>query len=452
MRIRFHRYHLGLISVLGVLILAGFAAVWSYANEANSPNDGKAKLLQGTGSAGDWTNDAPGVRHLIRGADLPAPYATPASSNGAKVVSRPPGSSLKVPAGFKVEEYASGLQGPRLIRSAPNGDIFVAESGRGRITVLRGLTSDGRNEKSSVFAEGLSRPFGIAFYPPGRNPRFVYVAQPDSILRFPYKNGDLAASGPGETLVSNIPGGKNGGGAHWTRDICFTPDGRKMFVSVGSHCNALEDMKPELDERRAAVLVLTPQGKNERVLATGLRNPVALAVRPGTRGELWSTCQEREGLGDDLPADFVTRVADGGFYGWPWFYSGSGEQPTLKGQRPELKDKTLAPDVLLQPHSAAMQLCFYTGLRFPREYRNDIFVAMRGSSGRKVRTGYKVVRIHLRNGVSSGEYEDFLTGFIVNDAEVFGRPVGITTGADGALYVSEDVNGAIYRISFVGRR
>jgi glucose/arabinose dehydrogenase len=297
----------------------------------------------------------------------------------------------------------------------------------------------------------LRQPFGIAFYPPGPNPQFVYVAQPDSILRYPYRNGDTAASGPAETLVDNIPGGKNGGGGHWTRDLCFTLDGRRMFLSVGSHNNALEDMKPELDARRAAVLEFSPDGKNERIVATGLRNPVSLAVRPVTGGELWTTVQEREGLGDELPADYVTRVVDGGFYGWPWYYSGQGEQPTLKGGHPELKSKVREPDILLQPHSAAMQLCFYTGTKFPREYRNDIFVSLRGSSGRKTRTGCKVIRIHLKNGVPNGEYEDFLTGFVLNETDVFARPVGITTGADGALYVSEDANGTIWRVSYVGR-
>jgi len=434
--------------------VSAIAASWSVRQAFGDSDFGRPaqeKALRGTGAMGDWNNDAPGVRHLVRLSDLPAPYATPPTGNNPHVVPRPAGTMLKAPAGFKVEEYAQGLEGPRLIRSAPNGDIFVAESGRGRITVLHGATSEGRCETTTVFAQGLRQPFGIAFYPPGPNPRYAYVAQPDSIIRFPYKNGDVAASGPAEVMVDNIPGGKNGGGAHWTRDLCFTPDGRKMFLSVGSHNNAMEDMKPELDARRAAVLEFTPDGKNERIVATGMRNPVAIAVRPSSVGELWATVQEREGLGDDLPADYVTRVVDGGFYGWPWYYCGPGEQPTLKGIHPELKSKVLEPDVVLQPHSAAMQLCFYTGSKFPKEYRNDLFVSLRGSSGRKTRTGCKIVRIHLKNGVPNGEYEDFVTGFVLNETDVIGRPVGITTGVDGALYVSEDANGTIWRISYAGR-
>src|SRR5438105_3860689 len=245
MRIQSHRIKVAFVLLAGVLLVSGLTAVGAggrIVTAANPAARGEEKLLRGTGAVGDWTNDAPGIRHLLKAGDFPAPYATPATRNGPKIVPRPQGSVLKAPDGFKVEEYASGLQGPRLIRAAPNGDIFVAESGRGRITILRGLTSEGRNEKSAIFAEGLSQPFGIAFYPPGENPRYVYIAQPDSILRYPYKNGDLAASGPAEALVTDIPGGKNGGGAHWTRDICFTPDGRRMFLSVGSHCNALEDM------------------------------------------------------------------------------------------------------------------------------------------------------------------------------------------------------------------
>ena len=407
--------------------------------------------LRGIGSVGDWTNDAPGVRHLVRSSDLPAPYATPNIGNNPHVVPRPESAALHVPAGFQVTQYAQGLEGPRLIRSAPNGDIFVAESGRGRITVLRGVTPEGKCASTSVYVQSLSQPFGIAFYPPGPNPRYVYIAQPDSILRYPYHNGDTTASGPAEVLVDNIPGGKNGGGGHWTRDLCFTPDGRKMYLSVGSHNNALEDKKPEMDSRRATILEFTPDGKNERIVATGLRNPVSLAVRPNTHNELWATVQEREALGDDLPADFVTHVTDGGFYGWPWYYVGVGEQPTLKGQHPELREKVLTPDVLLQPHSAAMELCFYTGKQFPKPYWNDVFVALRGSSSRKTCTGCKIIRIPLKNGVSNGEYEDFLTGFVVNETDVFARPVGITTGADGALYLSEDANGTVWRVSYTGK-
>lgn len=450
----FYVAHLTTSVGIGVLLtLGGFTQSRTVATtgEIGRGLPQQESLLRGIGSVGDWTNDAPGVRHLVRPSDLPAPYSTPNIGNNPHVVPRPEGETLRVPTGFKVTLYAQGLESPRLIRSAPNGDLFVAESQRGRITVLRGVTPEGRCASTSAFVQGLHQPFGIAFYPPGPNPRYVYIAQPDSILRYPYRNGDMAVSGQAEVVVDTIPGGKNGGGAHWTRDLCFTPDGRKMFLSVGSHNNALEDNKPELDARRAAILEFTPEGKKERIVATGMRNPVSLAVRPSTRGELWATVQEREALGDDLPADFVTHVTDGGFYGWPWYYVGPGEQPTLKGQRPELREKVLTPDVLLQPHSAAMELCFYTGKQFPKEYWNDVFVALRGSSSRKTRTGCKIIRIPLKNGVSNGEYEDFLTGFVVNATDVFARPVGITTGADGALYISEDANGTVWRVSYKGK-
>ncbi len=426
-----------------------FSAATAHGGMSPDSSQGQT-VIKGVGEAGDYTNDAPGVRHLIRPSDLPAPYATPNIPNNPQVVTHGEAGALKVPAGFSVTLYAEGLRGPRIVKGAPNGDIFVAESGAGRITVLHGITADGKCASRTVFAQDLSQPFGIAFYPPGPNPTYVYIAEPDTIIRFPYKNGDTTASAAAETVIDTIPGGKNGGGGHWTRDLCFSSDGKKMFLSVGSHNNAMEDNKPELDARRAAVLEFTPDGKNEHVVATGLRNPVSIAVRPTTKDEVWTTVQERESLGDNLPVDFVTRVPEGGFYGWPWYYVSGGEQPTLKGQHPELRDKVLVPDVLLHPHSAAMQLCFYTGKQFPKEYWNDIFVALRGSSSRKTRSGCKIVRIHLKNGVSSGEYEDFLTGFVISPTDVTARPVGITSGTDGSLYLGEDGNGTIWRVSYTG--
>ncbi len=409
----------------------------------------QGQLLRGTGANGDITADAPGVRHLITPADIPPPYATPATGNGPKIVPRPEGFAAKVPAGFKVDLYAAGLSNPRLIRAAPNGDLFLAESGPGRIKIFRGVSASGQAETTSVFAESLRQPFGINFYPPGKNPQYVYVTAPDSIMRFPYKNGDLTATGPPEVIISDLPGGKNGGGGHWTRDLCFTADGKKMYVTVGSRNNALEDSKPELDARRAVILAFTPDGKEERTVASGIRNAVSIALHPAT-GELWASIQERDGLGDDTPADYITRIKEGGFYGWPWYYVGPNEQPTLKGAHPELKDKTIVPEVLLQAHSASMQLCFYTGKQFPREYQNDAFAALRGSSNRKVRTGYKVVRAILKNGKPTGEYEDFLTGFVAADDKVYARPVGVTVGGDGALYVTEDGNGTVWRVSYAG--
>ncbi|HVF42152.1 MAG TPA: sorbosone dehydrogenase family protein [Pyrinomonadaceae bacterium] len=403
-------------------------------------------VLTGQGALGDWTTDAPGVRRRITPADLPKPYETRSVDAGSRVSKRPEGAWPKVPAGFKVEEYATGLEGPRLIRAAPNGDLFVAESYAGRVRVLRG--AGGKAETVEVFAAGLERPFGIAFYPPGPDPQYVYVANTGSVVRFPYRNGDLKARGAAETVVANIPGGGQlRGGGHWTRDVVFSPDGKRMFVSVGSRSNVSDD---ESETRRACILEFTPEGKNERAYATGIRNAVGLAINPQT-GELWASVNERDELGDDLVPDYVTRVRDGGFYGWPWYYIGPNQDPRHAGKRPELRDKTIVPDVLIQSHSASLGMTFYTGTQFPREYAGEAFAAEHGSWNRARRTGYKVIRVPLRDGVPTGEYEDFMTGFVAPDGQVWGRPVGVAVGRDGSLFVSDDGSDTVWRVSYAGK-
>ncbi|HEX6183903.1 MAG TPA: sorbosone dehydrogenase family protein [Pyrinomonadaceae bacterium] len=411
---------------------------------------GQGRVLRGQGAFGDWTTDAPGVRRLIRASDLPQPYATRSVDAGTRAVPRPEGAWPKAPAGFKVEEFAAGLENPRLIRTAPNGDLFVAESRPGRVRVLRAAAGAGKAEAVEVFAEGLRRPFGIAFYPPGPEPRYVYVANTDSVVRFPYRAGDLKARGAAEVVVANLPGGGQlRGGGHWTRDIAFSLDGRRMFVSVGSLTNVWE--RPEAnEERRATILEFKPDGTGERLFASGIRNAVGIAVHPRT-GELWASVNERDGLGDDLVPDYITRVRDGGFYGWPWFYLGPNQDPRHPGAHPELRSKVIAPDVLLQSHSASLEMVFYTGRRFPREYEGDAFAALHGSWNRAKRTGYKVVRVPLRSGVPTGEYEDFLTGFVTEGGEVWGRPVGVAVARDGALFVSDDGSNTVWRVSYAGR-
>ncbi|HEX8720162.1 MAG TPA: sorbosone dehydrogenase family protein [Pyrinomonadaceae bacterium] len=408
------------------------------------------KVLTGQGAFGDWTTDAPGVRRRITAADLPRPYATRSVDAGSRVVARPEGAWPKVPPGFKVEEFAAGLVNPRLIRTAPNGDLFVAESRPGRVRVLRASSGAGRAEAVEVFAEGLRRPFGIAFYPPGPEPRYVYVANTDSVVRFPYRGGDLKARGAAETVVPNLPGGGQlRGGGHWTRDIAFSADGRRMFVSVGSLTNVWEEPSAN-EERRASILQYDPEGGGERLFATGIRNAVGIAVHPRT-GELWASVNERDGLGDDLVPDYVTRVRDGGFYGWPWFYIGGNQDPRHPGAHPELRGKVAVPDVLLQSHSASLEMAFYTGAQFPREYAGDAFAAQHGSWNRAKLTGYKVVRVPLRDGAPTGEYEDFMTGFVTPAGEVWGRPVGVAVARDGALFVSDDGSNAVWRVSYAGR-
>lgn len=396
----------------------------------------------------DYRTQAPGRRHFITPADLPKPFVTPSASNGPRLVPRPEGAWPKVPPGFRVDLYATGLGNPRLIRTAPNGDAFVAESGPGRIKVLRGFAQGGGAETVEVFATGLRQPFGIAFYPPGRNPAWVYVANTDSVVRFPYRNGDLKARGPAEIVTPEIPGGgRLQGGGHWTRDLAFSRDGKRMFVSVGSRSNVDDTDGNQAEFHRADILVATPEGGDLKVFASGIRNAVGIAVNPET-GELWASVNERDGLGDNLPPDYITHVEEGGFYGWPWYYTGGNQDPRHAGKHPELKAKVLVPDVLIQPHNASLEMTFYTGAQFPKEWRGDIFASEHGSWNRAVRTGYEVIRVPVKQGRATGGYEDFMTGFVTPEGDVWGRPVGVAVAGDGSLLVTDDGSNSIWRVSY----
>lgn len=415
-------------------------------------------LRTGPAAFGDWESDAPGVRRKITPADLPKPYASRSASNSVRVVAQP-AAALKAPPGFAVTLFARDLHDPRQIRVAPNGDVFVAESQAGRVRVLRPAADGTTASRGEVFASGLSYPFGIAFHP-ARDPEWIYVANTNSVVRFPYRAGDLKARGPAETVIPRLPTG-----GHATRDIVFSKDGTRMFVSVGSASNVAESMgrlEPGALQRwdieygpgaawgneaeRADVLVSAPDGKGRRVFASGIRNCVGMAIHPAT-GDLWCAVNERDGLGDDLPPDYVTRVREGAFYGWPWYYIGKNEDPRHKGARPDLVDKVTVPDVLIQAHSAPLGMAIYDGDRFPADYRGHVFAALHGSWNRAKRSGYKIVRIAVENGVPSGDYEDFVTGFVLDDSRVWGRPVGVAVAKDGALLFSEDGNGTVWRVA-----
>jgi len=429
---------------LALPMAAGLLASWAVASAPAESPKAPSATRTGKDAMGDWTTDAPGVRRKLTVEDLPRPFDTSSAKNQPKVVKRPEGAWPKAPEGFKVEEFATGLNNPRVLMTAPNGDIFLAESMANRIKVLRDADGDGKPESTTVFAEKLGKPFGIAFYPPGPEPTHVYVANTDSVVRFPYKNGETKATAGPETIVARLPGfAQLTGGGHWTRDVAFSADGKRMFVSIGSKSNNDDN---EAESRRADILVFDPEGKGEKVYASGIRNPVGLAVQPGT-GILWTSVNERDGLGDHLVPDYVTHVEEGGFYGWPWYYIGGHEDPRYPGKHPELKGKVIVPDVILQSHSASLDLAFYTGDQFPDDYKGDIFAAEHGSWNRDRRTGYKVIRVPLKDGKATGEYEDFLTGFVTPEGDVWGRPVGVTVARDGALLVSDDGSGTIWRIS-----
>ena len=413
----------------------------------------KKPVLTGQSAFTDAAHESPGTRRHLTAADLPQPMPDESVDNGADMVPRPPNAWPQAPKGFKVEQYAQNLENPRLLRTAPNGDIFLAESETGKIKVFRGVDKDGHPQQTSVFAEGLHQPFGIAFYPLGDNPKWIYIGDTDAIVRFPYKGGDLKASGKMEQLAELPGGGRLRGGGHWTRDLVFSKDGSKLFASVGSHSNVDDpDTHPE-EKDRADVLEFTPEGKFVKVYASGIRNCVGEAINP-TTGQLWCSTNERDVLGNNLVPDYVTHVEEGGFYGWPWYYMGTKggvQDPRHKGTHPELQAKVITPDVLVNPHFASLEMTFYEGTQFPAEFKGDGFAAEHGSWNRKLRTGYEVIRIPMKNGKATGEYEDFLTGFTVGDGGVWGRPVGVTVAKDGSLFVSDDGSRSIWHVIYTGK-
>ncbi|MDP9159857.1 MAG: sorbosone dehydrogenase family protein [Acidobacteriota bacterium] len=409
-----------------------------------------SKMLTGSAAFTGYAGETPGVFRKITVDDLPEPFASKSVDNGPDVSTRPANAWPKTLPGFKVEQYASGLNNPREIRTAPNGDLFVAESHLGQIKVFRGITADGKPETVEVFASGLDQPFGIAFYPVD-NPQWVYVANTGSVVRFPYQKGDLKARGGAQKIVEVPSGGRLRGGGHWTRDLAFTPDGKKMFVSVGSKSNADDADDHPAEFHRADILEFNPDGSGVRIYASGIRNPVGIAIDPKT-GQLWTSVNERDALGDNLVPDYITHVEEGGFYGWPWYYVGKHQDPRLKDKHPDLRQRMLTPDVLLQPHTASLQLTFYSGNQFPKEYQGDIFAAEHGSWNRSTPSGYEVVRVPLhQQGKSTGEFEDFLTGFVTADGKVWGRPVGVAIANDGSLMVTDDGSKSIWRVSYQGK-
>jgi glucose/arabinose dehydrogenase len=440
-------------------VFAGAAAAFAALAAASvlaAPDD----VRTGKAAYGDWQTDAPGVMRKITVADLGAPLETPSSANGSRVVARPAGAALKTMPGFAVAPFATGMGGARVIHIAPNGDIFVARSEAGVITVIRARPGADKPDRVETFASSLRAPYGIAFGPDAADPKWIYVGETAQVVRFPYRAGDLKASGAAETVVGELPTG-----GHWTRDVAFSADGKTLYVAVGSASNIGDGMgtKPDLaafqqnhavgagwgrEEWRADVLAFDADGRNRRIYATGIRNCSGLAVQPGT-GTLFCATNERDGLGDNLPPDYVTSVKQGAFYGWPWFYIGDHAEKRVI-DRPDLAGKVTVPDVLLQPHSAPLGLAFTDGSLFPAAMKGDAFVALHGSWNRARHTGYKIVRLPFRDGKATGEYQDFVTGFTAGEENVWGRPVDVAFAKDGALLFSDDGNGVIYRVTYKG--
>jgi len=492
--------------------LLSFLAVSVLATAASAQQQ---PLLTGQAAFTDWNQQAPGVRHKITVADLPEPHPDEAVNNGPKLVARPDNAWPIAPPGFKVTLYAGGdfkptaasssinnqapsvpaapslFREPRLLRTAPNGDLFLSDSHGDKLFVLRGVGPDGKAQKISTFATGLNLPFGIAFYPTA-NPQWVYVGNTDSVVRFPYKTGDLVASGPAETIIAQLPGfAQLRGGGHWTRDIVFTSDD-KMLVSVGSASNIDDADTHDREFHRADVLEYTPTGKFLEVYAHGIRNCVGEAINPITH-QLWCSTNERDNLGNHLVPDYVTSVPEGSFFGWPWYYMGGHHDPRLpdpcaNGFGPNLQAPALTadqakdckrtdisktvrtPDVLVQPHMASLEMVFYPDWQtspinqkrvgvngtahsiseFPKSFWGGAFAAEHGSWNRANRAGYEVIYIPLVNGQATGEYDDFLTGFVTPEGQVWGRPVGVTVANDGSLFVTDDGSRSVWHITYVG--
>jgi len=450
-----------------LLLMTALACTQAGDTSKTPPADTAASAAQPVrtgGASDDWTTDAPGSRYHIKASDLPVPAMAgtdPEASvaKPAEVVAAPPGTTLKVPDGFSVEVFATGFKQPRRLRTAPNGDVFMSESGTGRVLIFQGSATDSAASQPHVFAANLERPYGIAFVPPA-NPQFVYVAAANEVVRYPYKSGDLKASGPAEVIVRNLPTKR-----HWTKDLAVSQDGQRIFVSVGSASNlgvrGMPKMTPAQiqefeathgrgaawgeEENRAVVRVFDPQGKTISNYATGMRNCSGLAMQPGT-DNLWCVVNERDHLGPLMVPDYMVHVQDSAFYGWPWYTIGDREDPALAGQRPDLKGHVREPDVLIQAHSSSLGIVFYDGNSFPSDYRGNAFVALHGSHSRPQMTGYKVIRVRLNDGRPTGEYEDFLTGFVLDSTRVWGRPAGLAVTRDGALLVSDDANGTIFRV------
>jgi glucose/arabinose dehydrogenase len=481
--------HFSLIALLSI----GVATAATFATPAGAQ---ASATLTGQAAFTDWNQQQPGVRHKITVGDLPAPYASESSNNQPHVIPRPANAWPIAPAGFKVSLYAGGADAPlqradatehmaraagtftqpRLIRTAPNGDLFLADSGGGTIFILRGIAADGKAAQIEKFATGLDHPFGIAFYP-ADNPKYVYVGNATTVQRFPYHSGDLHASGPAETIVPDIPGyAQLAGGGHWTRDVIFSKDGQHLLVSVGSGSNVDDADTHSREFHRADVLEYTPEGKFVEVYAHGIRNCVGEAVNPIT-GSLWCSTNERDNLGNHLVPDYVTSVPEGGFFGWPWYFmgghqdprlpqpcaNGTGPNPQLSApltmvqyiacKRVDLSSKIITPDVLVQPHMASLEMLFYPARKeqFPASYGGDAFAAEHGSWNRLNRAGYEVIHIPMKNGKATGEYDDFLTGFVTTDGQVWGRPVGVAVGNDGSLFVTDDGSRSVWHVTYTGK-
>ena len=401
-----------------------------------------ALALAATVGAAVAVDQPPGRRLEVRPADLPPPYVSESVANGPEIVARPNDTALVVPEGYSAAPFAVGLAHPREFEVLPNGDVLLSEPRAGRITLLRDDDGDGRAETVTLFADGLSAPYGMAL-----RGDWLYVADLRAVWRLPYRPGASAAAGDAEPVTA--VGALGGSRGHWSRSLVFHPDGDRFYVGVGSRGNLDEEALPRASVQEFA-LDKDGRATARRTFAAGLRNPVGIDFRPGS-DDLYAVVNERDGLGDRLVPDYLTWVGDGRFYGWPYAYIGPNPQPGFADRRPDLVDLTTEPDVLFESHSAPIGLVFYDGEMFPESVRGDAFVALRGSWNRSDPTGYMVVRVPFEQGRPLGWYEIFASGFWTGGerrAQVWGRPTGLAVAADGALLIADDTGGTVWRVAF----
>ena len=430
---------------LSIALILSTIIIGSYSN-SNSQTSPAAKVKTGAGKT----------------IELPEADTKTSKTNFSKVVAWPEGKTPTAPAGFVVTKFAEGMKSPRNIVIAPNGDVIVVLSNSQRtkveqaaneitgkaksevqgksvntVMLFRDANKDGTPEVVSTFLTGLNQPYGAAFI--GNS---FYVANTDGVWMYPYTSGDTEIKGTGKKILELPAGGYNN---HWTRNLIVNASQTKIYVTVGSGSNVAErGLTNEI--RRANILEFNPDGTGEKIYGSGLRNPVGMAWAPGTNA-LWTAVNERDGLGDDLVPDYITSVKEGAFYGWPFSYFGQNEDPRLKGQNPALVAKAIVPDIPVGSHTASLGLAFYTAKKFPTKFQGGAFIGQHGSWNRSQLVGYKVAFVPFKNGKPTGKLEDFLTGFIKDEKEVYGKPVGVAVAQDGALLVADDVSGIIWRVA-----
>jgi glucose/arabinose dehydrogenase len=368
---------------------------------------------------------------------LPPPFATPSVNNPPKVIERPDGARLQVPAGFTIEEFATGFARPRTMIYGPKGELLLADTDKkGSVYILFDRNNDFKVEDRKELVTGLDRPYGLAFWR-----EYLYISEPTSIKRYKY-DANAMTLGPGEEVIKL----EGMGTGHNTRSLAFDPKGEKLYVGVGSASNVNAGEPKE----RAAINRYNPDGSGHEIYASGTRNPTDLHFYPGTN-TLWASVQERDLIGDDLVPDYFTHIQQGGFYGWPFAYFGPNEDPRRKGEAADLVKKTITPDVSLGAHTAVIEWTFYTGKQFPERYRGGAFLALHGSWNRSQRVGYSVVFVPFKGGKAAATVaEDFMTGWMTDPAkaEVWGRPTGVLEMKDGSLLVSDDGGKKLWRISY----